>query len=299
MYDGPWVVERLTDLEQFFTKHPYSIHPVIRDVLSAAQERTSADVFRGIHQLAELALRTRSVWAEIDVLMLPTTVTWPTISAALADPHGVNKALGRCTTFCNLLDLAALAVPSALSDNGSPASVTLYGPSGSDSMLASVGAEFHAALNLPTGATGYYLADVPPSEVVASPAAGWTLLAVAGAHRRGHPLHDQLLALGATYRETVWTAAAYRMYALEGAGPRRPGLVRVDSGGEAIEVELFDVPVDMLGTLLTQIQAPLGLGRLTLADGRSVTGFLCEAYIATTTHDITKFGSWPAYLETT
>ncbi|HEY5051183.1 MAG TPA: allophanate hydrolase, partial [Acidothermaceae bacterium] len=299
MYDGPWVVERLTDLEQFFTKHPHSIHPVTRDVLSAAQEKTSTDVFRGIHELAELAQRTRSVWAEIDVLMLPTTVTWPTISAALADPHRVNKTLGRCTTFCNLLDLAAVAVPSALSDNGSPASVTLYGPSGTDSLLASVGAEFHAALHLPTGATSYYLADVPPSEVVAAPAAVTTLLAVAGAHRRGHPLHDQLLALGATYSETTWTAAAYRMYALEGAGPRRPGLVRVDSGGEAIEVELFVVPVDMLGTLLTQIQAPLGLGRLTLADGRSVSGFLCEAYVATTTHDITKFGSWPAYLETT
>jgi allophanate hydrolase len=300
MYDGPWVVERLTDLEQFFTEHPESIHPVIYDVLSAAQAKTSTDVFRGVHQLADLALRARSVWARIDVLMLPTTITWPTVEAALADPHGVNKTLGRCTTFCNLLDLAALAVPSALSDGVNPASVTLYGPSGTDAMLAAVGAAFHAALKLPTGATGYYLAGVAPSEVVASSSSTvTTLLAVAGAHRRGHPLHSQLVALGATYSETAWTAAAYRMYALDGAGPRRPGLVRVDSGGEAIEVELFVIPVEMLGTLLTQIQAPLGLGTLTLADGRSVSGFLCEAYVATTAPDITKFGSWPAYLETT
>jgi allophanate hydrolase len=55
----------------------------------------------------------------------------------------------------------------------------------------------------------------------------------------------------------------------------------------------------MLGTLLTHIQPPLGLGSLALADGRSVCGFLCEAYIAKTAQDITEFGSWPAYLETT
>jgi allophanate hydrolase len=300
MYDGPWIVERLTDLELFFTERPDSIHQVIYDVLSAAHEKTSTDVFRGVHRLEELALRARSVWSEIDVLMLPTTVTWPTISAALADPHGVNKTLGRCTTFCNLLDLAALAVPSALSDAGEPASVTLYGPSGNDSLLASIGLEFHTALHLPTGATGHSLADVPPSGTIASSStAVTTLLAVAGAHRRGHPLNDQLLALGATYGETVWTAAEYRMYALESAGPRRPGLVRVDSGGEAIEVELFAMPIEMLGALLIQIQAPLGLGTLMLADGRSVSGFLCEAYVAKTAPDITEFGSWPAYLETT
>ncbi|HEY3923318.1 MAG TPA: allophanate hydrolase [Acidothermaceae bacterium] len=300
MYDGPWVVERLTDLEQFFTEHPDSIHPVIRDVLSAAQQKTSTDVFRGVHKLAELAIRVRSVWSQIDVLMLPTTATWPTISDALTDPHGVNKILGRCTTFCNLLDLAALTVPSALSNDGMPASVTLYGPSGADSLLASVGAEFHASLQLPTGATSHHLVGLAPAVITASPStAVTTLLAVAGAHRRGHPLHDQLLALGATYSETVWTAAEYRMYALDGAGPRRPGLVRVDTGGEPIEVELFDIPIPALGEFLTEIQPPLGLGTLALADGRSVTGFICEAYVATTGQDITKFGSWPSYLKTT
>jgi hypothetical protein len=52
------------------------------------------------------------------------------------------------------------------------------------------------------------------------------------------------------------------------------------------------------GTLLTQIRAPLGLGTLTLKDGRSVAGFLREAYVAKTVPDITELGSWPAYLET-
>lgn len=40
------------------------------------------------------------------------------------------------------------------------------------------------------------------------------------------------------------------------------------------------MPVESLGAFATLIPAPLGLGRVALADGREVTGFICEGYAA-------------------
>ena len=39
------------------------------------------------------------------------------------------------------------------------------------------------------------------------------------------------------------------------------------------------------------LPAPLGLGRVELADGREVPGFVCEAYAAEGAEDITWAGS--------
>jgi allophanate hydrolase len=118
-----------------------------------------------------------------------------------------------------------------------------------------------------------------------------TLLAVVGAHRTGQPLHPALAALGAVCRGTARTAPAYRLYDLGD----RPGLVR-DPEGVSIEVELHRVGPDALGRLLLAMAPPLGLGTVELADGRRVSGFLCESYAAATAPDITAHGSWPAYL---
>jgi allophanate hydrolase len=78
--------------------------------------------------------------------------------------------------------------------------------------------------------------------------------------------------------------------------PARPGVIRTDDGGHQIEVELFSLPITNVGSLLARIPAPLGLGTIELSDGETVTGFLCEAYAASTAIDISSFGSWPAYL---
>lgn len=73
-------------------------------------------------------------------------------------------------------------------------------------------------------------------------------LAVAGAHMRGLPLNSQLTDLGATFVSTVQTAPVYRMYDL---GPK-PSLIRQQQGeeGHAIELELWDLPMDAVGTFI-------------------------------------------------
>jgi hypothetical protein len=106
-------------------------------------------------------------------------------------------------------------------------------------------------------------------------------------------LHD---ALGATGLGTALTAPLYRLYALNGGEVARPGLVRVATGGVSVEVELYGLSPSALGTLLTRIAPPLGLGTIQLDGGHTAHGFLCEAYAADEAADISRHGSWPDYL---
>jgi allophanate hydrolase len=126
--------------------------------------------------------------------------------------------------------------------------------------------------------------------------AGGVLVAVVAAHRRGQPLHPELLALGARFAGIGRTAPVYRLLALPGEEVLRGGLVRVADGGAEVEVELFRLPVPAVGRLAVALPAPLAVGTLVLADGRSVVGIVCEGWAAGTARDVTAHGSWTAYL---
>ena len=54
------------------------------------------------------------MWDDIDVLLVPTAPTHYTIAQMRADPVALNRNLGAYTNFVNLLDYAALSVPSAI-----------------------------------------------------------------------------------------------------------------------------------------------------------------------------------------
>ena len=65
-----------------------------------------------------------------------------------------------------------------------------------------------------------------------------------------------------------------------------------------VEVEIWEMPIGQFGSFVAAIGAPLGLGTLTLADGSSVHGFLCESWAAAGAHDISAFGGWRRYIAT-
>jgi allophanate hydrolase len=136
LYEGPWVAERLTAVGDFAAAHPDLVHPVTRAVLDRGRGHSAADAFRGLHRLAELRAATRAVWESVDVLVVPTVPTTFTIEEMLADPIGRNSALGHYTTFCNLLDLCAVAIPAGFTAAGRPHGVTLLAPAGHDASLA-------------------------------------------------------------------------------------------------------------------------------------------------------------------
>jgi allophanate hydrolase len=121
-------------------------------------------------------------------------------------------------------------------------------------------------------------------------------LAVVGAHLSGQPLNDQLVSRGAHLAARTTTSANYRLVALAASLPPKPGLARVTDGGAAIEVEVWDVPADAFGSFVAAVPAPLAIGKLELADGTWVSGFICEPVGLDGAEDITDFGGWRAYL---
>jgi hypothetical protein len=95
------------------------------------------------------------------------------------------------------------------------------------------------------------------------------------------------------------TAPAYRMYALAGGPPFRPGLIMDEEKGAAIDVEIWSIPADQFGSFVNGIPAPLGIGKVRLADDSVVSGFICEPYGIEGAEEITHLGGWKAYLAKT
>ena len=97
--------------------------------------------------------------------------------------------------------------------------------------------------------------------------------------------------------ETVKTAPDYKLYALNGAVPPKPGLLRVEPGkGVGVEVEVWALPSQAFGKFIDGVGAPLSIGTVRLASGASVKGFLMEAVAAQGARDISNFGGWRAFL---
>jgi allophanate hydrolase len=129
------------------------------------------------------------------------------------------------------------------------------------------------------------------------PLAELVLIAVAGAHLEGQPLNHQLTDSGGQLVERTATAPCYRMFALD-TEPPKPGLVRVeakDPSARGLEVEVWALEPAAFAAFVDAIPAPLVIGRVLLADGRDVAGFLCEPISIGGATDISSFGGWRAY----
>ncbi len=121
-------------------------------------------------------------------------------------------------------------------------------------------------------------------------------IAVCGAHMSGLPLNEQLVKLGGRLIEKTTTSANYRLYHLADFHPPRPGMLRVNQQGGMIALEVWALPISRYGAFVDLIPAPLGIGRVELADGHWVQGFLCEHYAIEKAQDITAYGGWRQYL---
>jgi allophanate hydrolase len=193
----------------------------------------------------------------------------------------------------NLIDLASIAVPTVMTDNDMPFGITLVGPTFSDRMLMSIANRIQQALPMKKGALE---AMATPSNTTPVGNNQTIDVMVCGAHLEGQPLNWQLTERGATLKAKTTTAPNYRMYALAGGPPLRPGLILDQDKGDAIEVEIWSVPTANFGSFVAGIPAPLGIGKIKLADGSQVAGFICEPYGIEGAQDITHLNGWRAYL---
>ena len=295
LYRGPWVAERHAVVQALLERNPAAFDPTVRQVIAGALAHSATDTFRALYRLKEAQRDCASFWRQADLLMVPTAPGHPRHSEVDADPIGVNSQLGTYTNFVNLLGWCALALPAGFTGGGLPFGVTFIARGAADAALARWGQTWQHTLALPLGATQRALAADAPT--LRWPASEPTLpIAVVGAHLSGMPLNGQLTERGATLREATQTAPHYRLFALPGTVPPKPGLLRSGEDGASIAVEVWDMPVAAVGSFLALIAPPLGLGSLELADGRWVHGFLCEAHALESASEVTSFGGWREYI---
>lgn len=292
LYEGPWVAERYLATRALIETHPESLHPVTRAIIEGGRGASALDAFAAQYRLMDLGAAARALWDGADALLLPTAGTHYRIDEEQADPVRLNASLGRYTNFVNLMDLAAVAVPSGFTSRGLPFGITLVGRAWDDEDLLRLAGRLHELAALPLGAAGIAQA---PSQCIRDPLQECIDVAVCGAHMSGLPLNGQLTSRGAWLVDSTRTASGYRLYALPGGPPARPGMVRDASGG-AIEIEIWRMPQEHFGSFMRGIPAPLGIGRVRTAAHGEVWGFLCEAVAAQGARDVTAYGDWRAWL---
>ncbi|TAD90456.1 MAG: allophanate hydrolase [Alphaproteobacteria bacterium] len=291
LYSGPWVAERTAAVGEVIAAGVPGLDPVVSTIIRGGERMSAVDAFAGQYRLAEVAAAARALWRQVDVLLVPTVPGHPTLADLAAEPIAANSALGRYTNFVNLLDMAALAVPAGFRDD-LPVGVTLIGPALADPLLAAVGERLHRRLSPQIGATQAQL--VSPASIGPTTSPDRIPVVVVGAHLSGLPLNPQLTSAGGRLLAVTHTAAIYRLYALAGFTPPRPGMVRVSEDGVALAVEVWDLPAEAFGRFVAGIPAPLGIGTVTLADGSTAPGFLCEPVALAGARDLSSFGGWRA-----
>lgn len=281
LYEGPWVAERWAAVGDFVEAHPDAVFPVTRKILEASKDWDAVAAFKAQYQLRGFARHAEAVWKNIDVLLLPTTPRLYTVDENLADPFATNAVLGRYTNFMNLLDLSAVAVPAGRARSGkAPWGVTLAASAGRDRILLGLAAKFNG------------------EDVAISTGVRRIPVVVCGAHLEGLALHWQLADRGAVLREKATTAPCYRLFAMPASGtiPPRPAMVHDVHGGAAIDVEVWELTPAAFGDFVSKIPAPLGIGKVTLAGGEEVPGFIAEPRSIEGAEEITSFGGWRAWL---
>ncbi|MCH4810139.1 allophanate hydrolase [Vreelandella neptunia] len=297
LYEGPWVAERYHVIRDLLKSHPDAVHPVTFEITQGGATPLAVDAFDARYKLAEFKRQADALISQVDVMLSPTTVTHPTKAEVAADPIGVNSRLGIWTNFMNLLDYSALAVPIGFTEQSLPVGVTLFGVVFADLTLLSLGRALEARLMLPLGATG--VAHPALSEPLTNAQDGTMELVVCGAHLQGLPLNHQLTERGGVLVSSTHSATCYKLFALAGGPPKRPAMLR-DENGQAIEVEVWRLPIEAVGSFLAGIPAPLGLGQVELADGSWKCGFICTAGALNEggeAEDITEFGGWRGWLK--
>ncbi|MCM0613058.1 allophanate hydrolase [Marinobacter sediminum] len=295
LYEGPWVAERMAAVESFMVSHSEAMNPVVKGIIENADKFNATETFKAQYRKEELIRQIDELLADLDGLLVPTAPIAPTIDAVNLDPVTLNSQLGTYTNFVNLADLSALAIPAGFRDDGLPFGVTLISGAWKDKELQHLACQWLNSNPTTLGATGKPGPEQEPGASTSTPA---VQVAVVGAHLSGMPLNPQLTDRHATLLAQTTTTPVYRLYALAGTQPAKPGLKRVAAGeGREIIVEVWEMTTEAFGSFVDLVPPPLGIGNVELSDGRWVKGFICEGYALDTARDVTEFGGWRAFIE--
>ena len=293
LYEGPWVAERYHGIRNIIENNPSALLPVIATIIGAGRDKSAVDTFDAMYKMRTLRRSIEKIITDLEFIATPTAGRHFTVTEMLEAPIERNSELGYYTNFMNLLDLAAVAVPTKIMDNGMPFGITLFADRFTDLRLLSYAQKIQATTQLPFGAIMKYREF---SALSSRAELSMCKVVVCGAHMSGLPFNGQLLARRAKLIASTKTSSNYRFYVLAGGPVQRPGLIRVDNDGASIEVEIWEMPSSEFGSFVAAIPQPLGIGKVELANGEWMPGFICESYAVSDAQDITELGGWRNYL---
>ncbi|KAJ0424962.1 amidase signature domain-containing protein [Aspergillus carlsbadensis] len=145
LYGSSIVAQRLVAFDEYIQTHGLDkLHPVIKTIFESSSGFDAVRAYKDIFDLALYKRQAEKQFLEnIDVLIVPSTVTHFTVAEIDEDPIGRNKLMGSFTHFVNLLDLCAVAVPVGKWRNAKgnlmPFGITLIGQAGRDEELMRLG----------------------------------------------------------------------------------------------------------------------------------------------------------------
>ncbi|HWF55132.1 MAG TPA: allophanate hydrolase [Solirubrobacteraceae bacterium] len=144
LYEGAFVAERFAAVGEFIASHREAVDPHVATIVLGGGGVSAASYVGDVEKLERLRLRARDALRGCDTVLLPTAPFQPTIEQVRADPIGCNRRLGTYTTFANLLDLCAVALPAGHADGGC-FGITLLAPSFRDDVLADLAGRLELA----------------------------------------------------------------------------------------------------------------------------------------------------------
>lgn len=275
LYEGPWVFERYEAVGKFIEDHPNSIHPVTSSIIAPKHIPHPSEVFTGFHLLQKKKKIADREFSKVDVLLTPTAGTIYKTKDVIENPVKLNSNLGYYTNYMNLLDYSALAIPAGFAKSSDaaisrfPFGVTIVGKAFDDFKL----------LDVAEKVVPFFETKIP--------------FAVCGAHLKGEALHEELSQ--AEFLGSAKTASEYRMFAISDGKIQKPALLA--GGKNSFYVELYAMNASDFGRFVAKIPAPLGIGKVKLSDGRSVSGFIGDTSILKNAEkfvvqDISELGDW-------
>ncbi|EWH09057.1 allophanate hydrolase [Catenovulum agarivorans DS-2] len=292
LYEGPWVAERYLATKEVIENTPQAMLEVTHSIISAGNKPFATDCFAALYKLQALKKQADLLVEQADFLVTPTAGRHYTRNEISQNPIGFNSNLGYYTNFMNLLDFAAIAVPTSFTSNKMPFGITLFSFALQDQKLLAYADKIMQHNKLSLGATNLPFTSAPlPSNNL-----GFIDIVVCGAHLSGMALNWQLTERNAVLLEQTTTAKAYQMYAVAGT-VERPALIRSNQNTQCFEVEVWRMPTEHFASFVQGIAQPLGIGKVELIDGRFINGFIAESS-AQTGKNISEFGSWRKYKQT-
>ena len=252
LYEGAYVAERWADLKDFVEGNPGKTFPVTEKILRSGAEsgNTASKLFSDLHEL-ELYRHLSDELLDDSVLVLPTAGGSFTREQVRSDPVATNSKMGLYTNHCNLLDMAAIAVPENRTDREYPFGVTIFARHDSENLLFGFAREFLEGEGVK--------------------------LAVCGLHKKGRELESQIVEIGGVFLFHGKTSDEYGVLTLDTLPPK-PGLFKVRPGekGSPVDVDVYLLPKSKLGFFMDNVLPPHAIGSVTLEGGEKVKGFVLQ-----------------------